>query len=383
MVGAGEVHAVVAQDADRITREPVHRALLDEEFERRGCRLYALDDWGDGTHEGELLKYLKGWVSKGERLKMAERTRRGRLQRVREGKLVATTPPYGFLYNPASGRFEVDDKTMPTVRLIFQLAGDDGLSLRAIKRELEGRGTPTARGRSTWGPTTIRQILLRDAYKPHPYEEIDALVLPAVRATLDPGESYGISWYNRKHAASPDEWVAVPVPDAGISADTVRRAREALSKNVKRSRADGRFWPLSGRARCACGGALCARSTRNGKGQKFYYYVCGKHLNGYPCEHVRWHNADKLEIRIFWAVWGLVGNPESLRARIAALHRRGEGDPSGPRRSRQGGRGDPERARLPPEPLPGDVRRWCHDRRGAEGEAGPDRGEPRSGQSRA
>src|SRR5215211_3528343 len=63
----------VVRDADRLTREPGHRALLDEEFERFGTRLIALDDWGDDSHEGQLLKFLKGWVSKGERLKIAER----------------------------------------------------------------------------------------------------------------------------------------------------------------------------------------------------------------------------------------------------------------------------------------------------------------------
>src|SRR5215208_1478697 len=47
----GGVGVVVAQDADRITRDPAHRAFLDEEFERLGTRLIALDDWGDNTHE--------------------------------------------------------------------------------------------------------------------------------------------------------------------------------------------------------------------------------------------------------------------------------------------------------------------------------------------
>jgi site-specific DNA recombinase len=58
LVEGGEVRVVVAQDADRITREPAHRAFLDGEFERFGTRLVALDDWGDDSHEGELLKYL-------------------------------------------------------------------------------------------------------------------------------------------------------------------------------------------------------------------------------------------------------------------------------------------------------------------------------------
>ncbi len=65
LVEAGGVSLVVAQDADRLTREPGHRALLDEEFERFGTRLVALDDWGDDSHEGQLLRFLKGWVSKG------------------------------------------------------------------------------------------------------------------------------------------------------------------------------------------------------------------------------------------------------------------------------------------------------------------------------
>jgi site-specific DNA recombinase len=40
----GGVAVVLAQDADRITRDPGHRAFLDDEFERLGARLVALDD---------------------------------------------------------------------------------------------------------------------------------------------------------------------------------------------------------------------------------------------------------------------------------------------------------------------------------------------------
>ncbi len=83
----------LAQDADRITRDPGHRTFLDDEFERLGSRLVALDDWGDNTHEGELLKFLKDWVSKGERLKIAKRSRRGMLRKAREGKVILPPIP--------------------------------------------------------------------------------------------------------------------------------------------------------------------------------------------------------------------------------------------------------------------------------------------------
>ena len=75
LVAGGGVDIVLAQDADRITRDPYHRGWLDEEFTSHRCRLVALDDWGDDSHEGELLKFVKGWQTKGERAKIMDRAR--------------------------------------------------------------------------------------------------------------------------------------------------------------------------------------------------------------------------------------------------------------------------------------------------------------------
>lgn len=136
---------ILAQDADRITREPSHRALLDEEFERYGCRLAALDDWGDDSHERQLLRFLKGWVSKGERLKIAERTRRGRRQKIKQGLLVVpSVVPYGFKLNDARDAYLVDEEQIAVVRRIFQMVAD-GASLRAVKKTLEGEAVPSLR----------------------------------------------------------------------------------------------------------------------------------------------------------------------------------------------------------------------------------------------
>src|SRR5215218_1271884 len=121
LVEAGGVDVVVAQDADRITRDPAHRAFLDEEFERFGTRLLALDDWGDETHEGELLRYLKGWVSKGERLKISERSRRGKREKARRGETVGNLrAPIGFKYTPDRKALEPDPEKMAIVRRIFE-----------------------------------------------------------------------------------------------------------------------------------------------------------------------------------------------------------------------------------------------------------------------
>ena len=132
LVAAGGVDIVLAQDADRITREPGDRSVLDLEAERRGCKWMGLDDWGDDSHEGQLLKFIKGWMAKGERSKIAERMQRGKRQRAREGKIVpAGRPPLGYEY--AGDAYRVDKAAMVLVRRIFELSAS-GESLWRIKK---------------------------------------------------------------------------------------------------------------------------------------------------------------------------------------------------------------------------------------------------------
>lgn len=127
LVENGRASPIVAQDADRITREPAHRLLLDSEVERRGARLVALDDWGDDTHEGHLLRYMRGWVAKGEMLKTAERTRRSLSRKIREGKVIrGRRPPMGFAYADGGDRLVPSEPEMGAVRLILSMVGVRG-----------------------------------------------------------------------------------------------------------------------------------------------------------------------------------------------------------------------------------------------------------------
>src|SRR5918992_432934 len=54
LVAAGGVAVVLAQDRDRIAREPAYHYLLRKEFEGYGCKIRALNDRGDDSPEGEL-----------------------------------------------------------------------------------------------------------------------------------------------------------------------------------------------------------------------------------------------------------------------------------------------------------------------------------------
>jgi site-specific DNA recombinase len=89
LVAAGGVSAVLAQDRDRFAREPAYHYLLRREFEEHGTKIRALNDRGDGSPEGELTDGILDQLAKFERAKVTERTRRGKLQKARQGKVVA------------------------------------------------------------------------------------------------------------------------------------------------------------------------------------------------------------------------------------------------------------------------------------------------------
>jgi site-specific DNA recombinase len=101
-VAAGNVSVVLAQDRDRFAREPAYLYLLKKEFSEYGAKLRALNDRGDDSPEGQLADGILDQLARFERAKTAERTRRGKLRKAREGKIICGhTPGYGFRYNAA------------------------------------------------------------------------------------------------------------------------------------------------------------------------------------------------------------------------------------------------------------------------------------------
>jgi site-specific DNA recombinase len=346
LVEAGGVGVVVAQDADRITRDPAHRAFLDEEFERFGTRLVALDDWGDNSHEGELLKYLKGWVSKGERLKISERSRRGTREKARRGETVGTVyAPLGFRYTPDRKALELNREKMAVVRRIFELAAE-GHSFLAIKKTLERGGVPTARGNRTWSLGALHQIVHNDVYRSRSVDELRAILPSGATDRLDPEKRYGVWWWGRQRHHQQygrelgpsgsmryrkgtrvedmprEQWIAIPVPDCGLPPELVDVARTARSE-YRQAATTGYFWQLSGGIiRCGgCGHAMSGVHAGN-KGKRRPYYRCHHRARNGPetCPNKKQRRAETIEAEVWEKVSGLLKDPERLRIGIERMH---------------------------------------------------------------
>jgi site-specific DNA recombinase len=144
LVAAGGVSIVLAQNRDRFSREPAYTYLLKREFEEHGCKMRALNDRGDDSPEGELMDGIFDQFAKFERAKTSERTRRGRLRKAREGKVIAgRQADYGFRYNETRDGYVVYEPEMAIVRRIFEMFGVEGSSVYGVKAALDASNVPT------------------------------------------------------------------------------------------------------------------------------------------------------------------------------------------------------------------------------------------------
>jgi len=346
LVAAGGVSVVLAQDRDRFAREPAYHYLLRREFEEHGTKIRALNDRGDETPEGDLTDGILDQLAKYERAKITERTRRGRLQKAKEGKVIATMkPPYGFRYNEARDGLVIHEPESAVVEKIFRLAAD-GHGTRAIQTRLYREGIPSPTGKETWHRPTLKRIVLSDTYKPHTYEEAIELVPPAAAAALAEGGAYGIRWWNRfsrkSHQVSEsardgsgarryrrkvvyslrskEEWVGTPVP-AFLSRGLVERARAQVAAPRPQERKNlGRGWELRGLLRCpSCGGAMTTHTAKRDD-KLYHYYRCHRNVDygRHSCRQ-RMERAQKAEEAMWAFVSKILKDPGRILAGIDAL----------------------------------------------------------------
>ncbi len=359
LVAAGGVSFVLAQDRDRFAREPAYHYLLRKEFEEHGCKIRALNDRGDDTPEGELTDGILDQLAKYERAKTAERTRRGKLQKARKGKIIRNSRPhYGFVYDDAGEAYYPNEREMAVVRRIFD-AVSGGSSLYAVKRSLEeegvpppGNGNPKKNGRH-WNATFLKRLIEDDVYRPHTHDELaevvsEGLMAQEVAAGLDESAYYGIFWFNRTCTTRErvsevgsegkeyrwqktvrenpkEQWIAISVPDAGIPLETVEAARGMVRYNEPPTRSGRHVWEIPGGAvRCGGCGMRMIKYAGMANGKVYAYYKCSKLTrNGKDAcspERLRTnHRAEEVEQKVWNEISGAMKNPEQLLDDIARM----------------------------------------------------------------
>jgi len=325
LAAEGEIESILIYSPDRLSRKYAYQVLLIEEFARHGVEVLFIKSPQATTPEGELLLQFQGMIAEYERAQIAERTRRGKRHRAKNGLVnVLSGAPYGYRYvkkSEASHAFyEIIEAEARVVREVYRFYTEEALSIGAIVRWLNAQGIPTRKGISCWERTTVWAMLRNPAYKGTAcFGKTERVERKKITRPLR--QRGGFSPRSSSSRDRPrEEWIEIPVP-AIVSTETFAQAEELLERNKHFSpRHTQEPTLLQGLLVCnLCGYAYYRTSTRTSK-RKLYYYRClgsddYRHPHGRVCTNqpVR---QDYLDALVWKQVVQMLDDPGLVRTEI-------------------------------------------------------------------
>ncbi len=268
-----EVDAVIVYTSDRLSRNYIDFLVLRDQWEKAGIELHYVDRGKTKNNfEGLLTDGIFALLAHGERIKIMERTKHGRLCKARAGKWVGSgDPPYGYRREGIKQdvKLVIDSNEAKIVRRIFSdYVGDNGhgkpKQLQQIARELTEEGIHPPGSGKGWYRASLYRIIKNPIYK-------------------------GSYVYGN---------VIVDIPDILIIENDLWEATQQQCKRNKvfSKRNRKREYLLSGMIFCPCGIRMYSQAQQQGK---YLYYKCGsntykKHLERCPTKMVRADIAGKL-----------------------------------------------------------------------------------------
>ncbi len=325
-VAGGEVATAVAWSADRLSRKFAHRMLLQEEFARHGARIVLVEAPDDATPQGMLLRQMLSAISEYERTQIAERSRRGKIHRARQGSLnMITRAPYGYRLirktESSGARLETHEAEAAVVRRIFDLHVRDGLKMHEIPRQLDARGI-RPRHAERWPTSTVAVVLRNEAHVGKAaYLKTVGTGKPARRNRTGRLKAGRVRRLTGRTARPREQWIELPVPVI-VEPAAFERAQRRRAENRRFSgRKTIEPTLLQGLCVCAeCGYTMGRNSGSGGRPGRRHYYRCHgidgwRRPQGAVCDNppVR---ADALDTAVWDEVLALLEHPELIQSEI-------------------------------------------------------------------
>ncbi len=314
--GAFEVVGVLSPD--RLARKYAYQVLLLEELGRAGCEVMFLHHPISEDPNDQLLLQIQGAIAEYERAMIAERFRRGKLQKAREGHFIGGKAPYGYRYIPkrdgVPGHLAIDETEAEMVRTLFGWLVEERMSIRQITKRLnEGSWYPRS-GEHPWSPSTVHSILSHPIHAGTTYANRYRYVAPE-----KPQGRRARSGENTCRVERPrEEWIPIPAP-AIVDEDTHRRAQDQLERNAELSFRNNKKYSYL--LRClltceSCGLAMHGVTNKSPHQATRRYYQCaGKNPISSAREHRCLQTSAKIE-ELDAAVWDhvkeLMADPKRL-----------------------------------------------------------------------
>ncbi|MDQ3692990.1 MAG: recombinase family protein [Chloroflexota bacterium] len=307
-----EFDVLLVYALDRLSRKQTHQGLILSEAEHAGVEWNSATEDIDDSPQGQILRAVIGGMAEMERLKIAERTQRGKRARIESGKYnVGSHAPFGYTWeDPATkARLVENPATAPIVRRIFREIADGG-SARQMALRLTAEGVPTPKGIGTdWYWSTIRTIVRNPLYWGEPR---------AYRWKRERVKGYGVVTRPRPES----EQIALPgVAPALVSPEVAAAVHAGLARNkleaTRNNKSPKSALLRAGYARCGyCGHLLEVQHARGG-----WMYRCGtSNRDKHKCPAFS-IMAPILDSVVWSKVEEILSKPEIIAAEVERLQR--------------------------------------------------------------
>ena len=182
-IDAGNVDHLWVYNNDRLSRNSVTAHTIKMKLQKRSVKLYTnngqfdLNDPQDG-----FLKTILDAVAQLDNAQRAERTRLGKLSRVKQGFWMGGPPPFG--YQITNKKLSLHPEESQWVKNMYEWYSQ-GKSTEWIKSELDKTGVQTRRKKALWTLGSIQKILQNTHPSGH-YTYIDSKTEEVVKCTCPP-----------------------------------------------------------------------------------------------------------------------------------------------------------------------------------------------------
>jgi len=285
----GHIEVVAVMDESRLARDELTAAIIRDRLKRAGITLVTPSGERDlADPSGSFVATVLGAAAALEQDLRTAKTSAGLRATARAGFWPGGPAPFGYRLegDPAGSRHKVlviDEGEARVLREAIGLIVDHGHTTWTAVKTLNATGHGTRSGKP-WYHANLRYQLQR----------------PHMAGT-----------YTYRHATGP---VTIDIPPI-VSPARWEALQAALRATSPTERAVNRFYPLTGHARCACGGSISG-TYRADRQQRFY--KCSRTSSKLDaddrCPHYpRNLPAGQIEDQVWEAIYRLLSDPGRLR----------------------------------------------------------------------
>ena len=271
----GKFSAVVFHKMDRFSRDKYDSIHYKRKLKSYGVRVVSVLENLDDSPESIIMESVLEGMAQYYSMNLAREVKKGMTETALKCQHNGGIPPTGFKVNTETKLLEIDEKTAPIVRRIFELY-NSGKGYIAISKDLNAAGHRTQRG-TPFGKGSIYGILINEKYT-------GTFIFN--RAT-----SHDVNRRRNTHTSKPYEDI-IRIEN-GCPAIIDRAVwEEAQARLAKNARAPGAFtakepYMLSGLIFCGeCGAAFSGNRRVGGRNKTLCVsYRCGQRARDKSCDN--------------------------------------------------------------------------------------------------